>query len=139
MTLEGCQSNLGLILRSRQTLFPLLMAGTETMVLVLGFCLSTFFSANFQGKCCLSLGKSWLIPSFSLRTMSEYCSARASRVGLSTKQATEPYSDNFLNCTRNPWEPYLDKEIPIRRAPRWLLCSLGSHLGVHFSKKNLRR
>ena len=34
------------------------------------------------------------------RTVSEYCSARVSHVGLPTKQATEPYSDNLLNRTR---------------------------------------
>ena len=52
------------------------------------------------------------------RTVSEYCSARVSRVGLSTKQATEPYSDNPVNRTRNPSEPYSDKEIALRRALR---------------------
>ena len=50
------------------------------------------------------------------RTVSEYCSVRVSHVGLSTKQATEPYSDNLLNRTRNPCELYLDKEVPLRRA-----------------------
>ena len=55
------------------------------------------------------------------RTVSEYCSARVSRVGLSTKQATEPYSDNLLNCTRNPSELCSDKATPLRRALRWLL------------------
>ena len=35
-------------------------------------------------------------------TVSEHCSARVSRAGLSTKQATEPYSDDLLNRTRNP-------------------------------------
>ena len=34
------------------------------------------------------------------------------------KQATEPYSDNLLNRTRSPSEPYLDKEISFRRALR---------------------
>ena len=53
-----------------------------------------------------------------IRTVSEYCSARVSHVGLSTKQATEPYSDNLLNRTRNPSEPSSDKEIPPRRALR---------------------
>ena len=43
-------------------------------------------------------------------TVSEYCSARVYRVGLSTKQATELYSDNLLNRTRKPSEPYSDKE-----------------------------
>ena len=51
-----------------------------------------------------------------IRTVSEYCLARVSRVGLSTKQATEPYSDNLLNRTWNPSEPYSDKEIAFRRA-----------------------
>ena len=50
------------------------------------------------------------------RKVSEYCSACVSRVGLSTKQATEPYSDNLVNRTRNPSEPYSDKEIPLRKA-----------------------
>ena len=49
-------------------------------------------------------------------TVSEHCSACVSRVGLSTKQATEPYSDNLLNGTQNPSEPYSDKEVPLRRA-----------------------
>ena len=47
------------------------------------------------------------------RTLSGYCSACVSRVGLSTKQATEPYSDKVVNCTRNP---------AVRRALRQLLC-----------------
>ena len=64
------------------------------------------------------------------RTVSEYCSARVSRVGLSSKQAPEPYSDNLLNRTWNPSEPYSDKEIPFRRALRRLHCSLGSQLGI---------
>ena len=45
-----------------------------------------------------------------------------SHVGLSTEQATEPYSDNLFNRTRNPSEPYSDKGIPLRRALRQLLC-----------------
>ena len=48
------------------------------------------------------------------RTVSEYCSACVSHVGLSTKQATEPFSDKLLNRIRNPSEPYSDKEIPVR-------------------------
>ena len=48
------------------------------------------------------------------RAVSEYCPACVSHVGLSTKLATGPYSDNLLNRTRNPSEPYLDKEIPLR-------------------------
>ena len=47
--------------------------------------------------------------------MSEYCSACVSRVGLSTKQATKPYSDNLPNRTWNPSEPYSDKEIPLTK------------------------
>ena len=54
------------------------------------------------------------------RMVSEYCSVRVSRVGLPTKQATEPYLDN-------PSEPYSDNGIPLRRALRRLLCWLGSH------------
>ena len=54
--------------------------------------------------------------------VSEYCSARVSHVVLSTKQATEPYSDNLLNRTRNPSEPYSDKEIPF---PLEELCGGG--------------
>ena len=53
---------------------------------------------------------------FSARTVSEYCSACVSCVGLSIQQATEPYSDNLLDRTRNPSKPYSDKEIPFRRA-----------------------
>ena len=45
--------------------------------------------------------------------MSEYCSALVSRVGLSTKQATEPYADILLNRARSPFEPYSDKEFPL--------------------------
>ena len=60
----------------------------------------------------------------------EYCSARVSRVGLSTKQPTEPYSDNLLHRTKNTSEPYSDKEIPLRRALRQLLCQLGSQLRI---------
>ena len=41
-----------------------------------------------------------------------------SRVGLSTRWATEPYSDNPLNRTRNPSELYSDIETPLRRALR---------------------
>ena len=65
------------------------------------------------------------------RTVSEYCSARVSCVGLSTKQAAEPYSDNLLNRTQNPSEPYSDEEIPLSRALRRLPCWLGSQLGIH--------
>ena len=43
-------------------------------------------------------------------------SARVSRVGLSTKQATEPYSDNLLNRTRNPSEPHWHDEIPLKKS-----------------------
>ena len=63
------------------------------------------------------------------RTVSEYCSARVSRVGLSTKQATEPYSDNLLNRTRNLSEPYSDKEIPLRRALRRFAFLVGLSTG----------
>ena len=51
----------------------------------------------------------------STRTVSVHCSARVSRVGLrlSTKQVTEPYSDNLLNRTWNPSEPHSDKEVPL--------------------------
>ena len=70
--------------------------------------------------------KRFRLPDFSLnctasRTVSEYCSDRVSHVGLSTKQATEPYSDNLLNRTRNPSEPCSDKDIPLRRALRRML------------------
>ena len=63
------------------------------------------------------------------KTVSEYCSARVSRVGLSTKQATEPYSDNLLNRTRNPSEPYSDKEIPLKRALRRFAFLVGFSTG----------
>ena len=56
------------------------------------------------------------------RTVSEYCSARVSRAGLSTKYAMEPYSDNLLNRTQNTSELYSDKEKPLKRALRRLLC-----------------
>ena len=49
-----------------------------------------------------------------VRTVSEYCSACVSRVGLSTKQATEPYSDNLVKRTQNPSEPYSDKEVLLK-------------------------
>ena len=52
-------------------------------------------------------------------------------VGLSTKPATQPYSDSLLNRTRSPSKPYLDKEIPLRRALRRLLCWLGSQVEIH--------
>ena len=55
---------------------------------------------------------------FVLRTVSEYCSACVSHVGLSAKQATEPYSDNLLNRTRNPSESYSDKEIVVKTTLR---------------------
>ena len=61
--------------------------------------------------------------------MSEYCSACVSRVGLSTKQATEPYSDNLVNCTWNPSEPYSDKDIPVRRALRPVALLAGFSTG----------
>ena len=65
------------------------------------------------------MGTSWPLS----RTVSEYSSAHVSCVGLkTTKQAREPYSDNLLNRTRNPSEPYSDKESPFRRALRRLLC-----------------
>ena len=76
-----------------------------------------------QSKSCFSLAPP--------RMVSQCCSACVSRVGLSTKQATELYSDNLLNRTRNTSEPYSDKEIPLRRALRRLLCWLGSQLGIH--------
>ena len=81
-------------------------------------------SANFEGRHSGGhlLGRPLLFIS-DIRTVSEYCSARVSRVGLSTKSATEPYSDNLLNRTRNTSEPYSDKEIPLRRALRRLLVS----------------
>ena len=65
------------------------------------------------------------------RTVSEYCSVCISRVGLSTKQAAEPYSDNLLNRTWNPSEPYSDKEIPLRRALRRFAFLAGFSLGIH--------
>ena len=66
--------------------------------------------------------------------VSEYCSARVSHVGLSTRQATEPYSDNLLNRTQNPSELHSDKEIPLRRALRWLLsCFLSWVLNLGLS------
>ena len=66
---------------------------------------------------------------FGFKTVSEYCSARVPRVGLSNKQATEPYSDNLLSCTRNPSEPYSDKEIPLRRALRRFASLVGLSTG----------
>ena len=51
-----------------------------------------------------------------VRTVSEYCSARVSRVVLSTKQATEPYSDNLFNRTRTPSETHSDDEIPLKKS-----------------------
>ena len=63
------------------------------------------------------------------RTVSEYCSARVSHVGLSTKKKTEPYSDNPLNRTRNPSEPYSDKETPLRRALRRFAVLVGLSTG----------
>ena len=62
-----------------------------------------------------------------LRIMSEYFSACVFRVGLATKQAAEPYSDNLLNRTWN----VLGKRHSLRRALRRLLCWLGSQLGIH--------
>ena len=44
------------------------------------------------------------------RTVSECCSACAFRVGFSTTQATELYSDNLHNCTQNPSGRYFDKD-----------------------------
>ena len=61
--------------------------------------------------------------------VSEYCSVRVSRVDLSTKQATEPYWDNLLNRTRNPSEPYSDKEIPLGRALRRFAFLVGFSTG----------
>ena len=63
------------------------------------------------------------------RTVSEYCSACVSRVGLSTKQATEPYSDNLLNRTWNPSKPYSDKEDRLRRALRAVALLVGFSTG----------
>ena len=63
------------------------------------------------------------------KMVSEYCSARVSRVGLSAKQTTEPYSDNLLNRTRSPSEPYSDKEIPLRRALRRFAFLVGFSTG----------
>ena len=63
------------------------------------------------------------------RKVSEYCSACVSHVGLSTKQATEPYSDNLLNRTRNPSEPYSDKDIPTRGALRPVPLLVGFSTG----------
>ena len=63
--------------------------------------------------------------------MSEYCSVRVSRVGLSTGQTTQPYLDKLLSRTWNPSEPYSDKDIPLTRAVRRLLCWFGSQLGIH--------
>ena len=59
------------------------------------------------------------------QTVSEYCSACVSRVGLSSKQGTEPYSDKLLNHTRNPSEPYSDKEIPLRRTSEAVALLVG--------------
>ena len=72
------------------------------------------FATKFAGKiwCHFVL----VALSTNTRTVSEYCSARVSCVGLSTKQATEPYSDNLLNRTRKPSEPYSDKEIPLQKS-----------------------
>ena len=70
-----------------------------------------------------------LFPMLPYRTVSEYCSTRASRVGLSTEQATEPYSDNLLNHTRNLSEPYSDKEIPLRRPLRRFAFLVGLSTG----------
>ena len=55
---------------------------------------------------------------FFMETVSEYCS----RVGISTRYAAEPYSDNLLNRTWNPSEPYSDKETLLEKALRGLLC-----------------
>ena len=45
------------------------------------------------------------------RVVSKCCSACLSHIGLSTEYATEPCSDDLLNGTRNPSEPYSDKEL----------------------------
>ena len=55
--------------------------------------------------------------------------ARVSRFGLSTKQATEPHSDNLLNRTRNLSEPYFDKEILLRRTLRRFAFLVGLSTG----------
>ena len=55
-------------------------------------------------------------------TVSEYSSACVSSVGLSAKHATEPYLDNLLNRTRNPSEPYSDKESLLEEL--WGNCSV---------------
>ena len=44
---------------------------------------------------------------------SKYCSVRISRVGLSTKQATEPYSGNILNHTETPPNCTQTKNFPL--------------------------
>ena len=49
-----------------------------------------------------------------IRMVSEYCSACVSCVGLSTKQAAEPYSDNLLNRTRNPLNRTRTKKLPLK-------------------------
>ena len=65
------------------------------------------------------------------RTVSKYCSARVSHVGLSTKQATELYSDNLLNRTRNPSEPAVlgQRNSPPRRALRRFAVLVGLSTG----------
>ena len=62
--------------------------------------------------------------------VSEYCSACVSCVGLSTKQATQPYSDNLLNRTWNSSELCSDKDIQPEELWGRLLCWLGSQLGI---------
>ena len=49
------------------------------------------------------------------RTVSEYSSARG---------ATEPYPDDLLNRTRNPSEPYSDKEFPLEDKSFEAVCFL---------------
>ena len=41
----------------------------------------------------------------------------------------EPYPDNLVNRTRNPFEPYSDKEIPLRRALRRFALLVGLSTG----------
>ena len=53
---------------------------------------------------------------------------RVSR-GLSAQQATELYSDNLLNCTRNPSKTYSGKDIPLRRAFEAIALLVGFSTG----------
>ena len=67
------------------------------------------------------LSKQWLS-----RAVSEYCSACVSRVGLSTKQATEPHT---TSSTILGTPPYSDEEIPVRRALRPVALLVGFSTG----------